>query len=225
MKAIQLFRDYEFLVDKAEEAFQKVSREHGSCIQCERGCTDCCHAVFGLFHIEAAYIQYQFSALSPSIRAAALKRCEETEKNLEAMSRRLRANRGAPKKHVLALARERVRCPLLDDMGDCILYAYRPITCRVYGIPTSVQGKARVCGKAKFKLDKKYPVFDLDGTYGQLYRLSKELLGDSGCEDLERASLLLSLSKTLTTPLENLMKGELGTPDKDPPDGKPNSSQ
>lgn len=225
MKAIQLFRDYEFLVDKAEKAFQKVAGEHNSCIRCKRGCTDCCHAVFGLFHIEAAYIQSQFRALPLSIRAPALVRCEETEKNLEALSRRLDEERGDPQKHVQALAIERVRCPLLDDRGDCILYTHRPITCRIYGIPTYVQGKARVCGKAEFNQGKKYPVFDLDGTYRQLYRLSKELLGDSDCEDLERASLLISLAKSLTTPLENLMKGEFDTPHKIPSHGKPNFSE
>jgi Fe-S-cluster containining protein len=225
MKAIQLFRDYEFLVDKAEKAYQKVAGEYPSCIRCERGCTDCCHAVFGLFHIEAAYIQFQFSALPLSIKAPALERCKETEKNLEALSRRLEEEREDPRKHVQALAIERVRCPLLDDKGDCILYSHRPMTCRIYGIPTYVQGKARVCGKAEFNQGKKYPVFDLDGTYRQLYHLSKELLGDSGCEDLERASLLISVAKTLKTSLENLMKGEFDTPDTGPSREKPNFSE
>ena len=225
MKVNQLFRDYEFLVDKAEKFFQEVSGEYSACIRCERGCTDCCHAVFGLFHIEAAYIQSQFSALPLSIRAPALGRCEEAENNLDALSRRLEEERGDPQKHVQALAVERVRCPLLDDRGDCILYSHRPITCRIYGIPTYVQGKARVCGKANFNQGKKYPVFDLDGTYRQLYRLSTELLGDSGCEDLERASLLISVAKTLTNSQENLMKGEFDTPHEGPSHGKPNSSE
>jgi hypothetical protein len=83
----------------------------------------------------------------------------------------------------------------------------------------------RVCGKANFSQGHKYPVFDLDGSYQHLYRLSKELLSESGCADLEQASLLISVAKTLTTPLENLMKGELETPDKAHPHGTPNSSQ
>ena len=225
MKSIQIFRDYEFLVDKSEKAFQEVAEEYGSCIRCERGCTDCCHAVFGLFHIEAAYLLSQFSTLPPSVRAPALERCREAEKSIEALSRRLEEERGDPRKHVQALATERVRCPLLDDRGDCILYSHRPVTCRVYGIPTYVQGKARVCGLAEFNRGNKYPVFDLDGTYKRLHRLSLELLGDSGCEDLEQASLLISVPKALTTPMEKLMKGELDTPDKGRFRGKPNSSE
>lgn len=225
MKPIQLFRDYEFLVDKAEKAFQDVAGEYGASIRCERGCIDCCHAVFGLFHIEAAYIQSQFAALPNAVRVNALKKSREAEKKLEAISRRFEEESGDPQKHVQVLAMERVHCPLLDDNGDCILYAHRPITCRVYGIPTYVQGKARVCGKANFNKGKKYPVFDLDGTYRQLYRLSKELLRDSGCGDLERASLLISVAKTLATPLETLMKGEFDTPEKGPSHGEPNSSE
>jgi len=46
----------------------------------------------------------------------------------------------------------------------------------VYGIPTKVQGKARVCWKAGFRKDERYPVFDLDGVYRSLYFLSTELL-------------------------------------------------
>lgn len=225
MKSIQLFRDYEFLVDQAEKAFQEVVGKYDACIRCERGCTDCCHAVFGLFHIEAAYIQSQFSALPLSIRTPAFERCREAEKKLEALSRRFEEGRGDPQKQVQALAIERVRCPLLDASGDCILYSHRPITCRVYGIPTYIQGKSRVCGKANFEQGKKYPVFDLEGTYRQLHRLSMALLGDSGCEDLEKASLLISVPKALTIPVEKLMKGEFDTPDRDRLHEKPNSPE
>ncbi|MGE5841799.1 MAG: hypothetical protein ACM335_05945, partial [Deltaproteobacteria bacterium] len=85
------------------------------------------------------------------------------------------------------------------------------ITCRVYGIPTKVQGKARVCWKAEFKKDERYPVFDLDGTYRDLYLLSTELLKGAG-EDTGKASLLISVSKAITTPFKDLLHQKLEAP-------------
>jgi hypothetical protein len=76
----------------------------------------------------------------------------------------------------------------------------------VYGIPTTVHGKARVCGKSGFQAGESYRAFDLDGVYRSLYGLSLELLRDSGKEDPEKASLLISLSKVITTPLELLIQ-------------------
>jgi len=62
-KTNDLFQSYELLVDKAEAAFQEMQKEHGSCIKCEPHCSDCCHAVFGLFLIEAGYLKEHFDKL------------------------------------------------------------------------------------------------------------------------------------------------------------------
>jgi hypothetical protein len=80
----------------------------------------------------------------------------------------------------------------------------------VYGIPTKIQGKAHVCGKTGFKSGEYYPAFDLDEIYRDLYNLSKELLGSGGKDDLERASLLISVSKAIKTPMEGLINKSFG---------------
>ncbi|MCD6295566.1 MAG: hypothetical protein J7M30_00235, partial [Deltaproteobacteria bacterium] len=73
------------------------------------------------------------------------------------------------------------------------------------GIPTSIQGKARVCGKAGFKKGESYPAFDLDGVYKKLYSLSKELLEGAGRRDFEKASFLISVSKAIRTSPKDLI--------------------
>lgn len=203
-KANDLFRSYELLVDKAEAAFQGMQKDHSSCIKCEPHCSDCCHAIFGLFLIEAGYLEEHFDELTNEEKRAALLRCEEAEKSLERLQKMLQAHEGDPQMQAYIMSRERIPCPLLNENQDCILYPYRPITCRVYGIPTKVQGKARVCWKAEFKKDERYPVFDLDGVYRDLYFLSTELLKSAGKDDPEKASLLISVSKAITTSLEDL---------------------
>jgi Fe-S-cluster containining protein len=207
-KTNDLFQSYEGVADKAEAAFQEMQKEHGSCIKCEPHCADCCHAVFGLFLIEAGYLKEHFDKLTDEEKKAALVRCEQAEKSLERLQNMLRAHEDDPQMQAYIMSRERIPCPLLNEQQECILYRNRPITCRVYGIPTKVQGKARVCWKAEFKKDERYPVFDLDGVYRELYFLSTELLKGAG-EDTEKASLLISVSKAITTPLSDLLRQKL----------------
>jgi Fe-S-cluster containining protein len=203
-----IFQSYELLVDKAEAAFKEMKEEHGACIKCEPHCSDCCHAVFGLFLIEAAYLKEQFDKLTDEEKRAALLRCERAEKSLERLQNMLQAHEGDPQMQAYVMSRERIPCPLLNELQECILYPHRPITCRVYGIPTKIQGKARVCWKAGFKKDERYPVFDLDSVHRELFFLSAELLKSAGKHDSERASLLISVSKAIKTSLEDLLLQE-----------------
>jgi len=205
MNPAQLFTSYELLMDQADKAFLETRKAHGACIRCERHCSDCCHAVFGLFLIEAAYIHKHFSELGRETREEAILRCREADRDLKSLEKRLKAHENDPRMSSYALARERIRCPLLDANEECILYPFRPITCRVYGIPTRIQGKGRVCGKSGFEKGTPYPTFDLDGVYRNLFSLSKEIQKETGADNLERASLLISVSKVLNTPLEKLL--------------------
>ncbi|MBN1102345.1 MAG: YkgJ family cysteine cluster protein [Deltaproteobacteria bacterium] len=206
----ELLQSYELLADRADDAFAEMARTHGEAILCRRHCSDCCHAVFGLFLIEAAYVHGHFHRLDQDVKKAALLRCNEMERGLRRLEKKVQVHEQDPQMQHYILARERIRCPLLDDNQECVLYRHRPITCRVYGIPTRIQGKARVCGRSGFKRGESYPAFDLDGVYRSLHGLSVELLQVNGKEDdLDRASLLISVSKIMTTPLESLIRGDL----------------
>ena len=209
MNLPQLFRSYELSANRADEAFLKMENEHPACIKCELYCSDCCHAVFGLFMIEAAYIQHHFSKLDSQVRRKALLRGDEADRDLRRLEQKLRRYKDDPRMSTVIMAKERIRCPLLDETQQCVLYPHRPVTCHVYGIPTAIQGKARVCGKTAFKGEKSYPLFDLDSVHRDLFALSKELLESAGNKDLDRASFLISVSKAINTPLEDLLNETL----------------
>lgn len=200
-----LLQRYERLVAKADHAFQKMKKEFPECIKCKPHCSDCCHALFGLFLIEAVYLKRHFDKLGRKERRAALLRGNKAEKELKRLKKRVQKNGKTPEMGTASLARERIRCPLLDDHQTCILYFHRPITCRVYGIPTSIQEKARVCRKTGFKNGQTYPLFDLDRAYRELYLLSNELLKTAGIQNSERASLLMSVAGVIRTPLTELV--------------------
>lgn len=201
----ELFREYEQLVASADAAFQKMEREHGDRIRCAKHCVECCHAIFGLFLIESVYLRQLFEELGANEKAAALLRADKADKALAALEKSLK-DCDDPQLQAYALAREKIRCPLLDDKDGCVLYPFRPITCRVYGIPTAIGGRAFVCGQAEFEEGQSYPTFDLDAVYRNLHQLSKELLARAGEADLERADLLVSVSKTLKSSLEELIR-------------------
>ena len=210
MKTAPLFRNYELLVDKADAAFQEMGKKYGEVIRCERHCSDCCHAVFGLFLIEAVYLKEYFDRLETEKRREVLFRCNDTERALKRVEKKLQNYQDDPRMQALVMAQERIRCPLLNENDDCILYPHRPITCRVYGIPTKIHGKARVCGKTGFKAGESYPIFDLDGVYKNLFVLSKELLITADKGDPDKAEFLISVPRALSTPLDDLINETFG---------------
>lgn len=194
----EVFREYELLAAKASQAFRKMEGDYGSCIKCRLHCVDCCHAVFGLFLIESVYIKHHFDQLNRRERRRALSRADQADKDLLKIEKKLQMDRNNRPVQADAIARERVRCPLLKDDGECLLYPFRPITCRVYGIPTVINGRAHVCWQAGFEQGVAYPAFDLDAAYRELFRLSKALLeGAVDQGDPERASMLLSISRSI----------------------------
>lgn len=205
MNLPRLFESYQLLVRSADAAFQGMIAEHRACVKCERRCSDCCHAVFGLFLVEAAHLKQQFDRLGEDEKEAALQRCERAERDLAELESRLAEHGDDPAGQAFTMATQRVRCPLLDEQEECVLYLHRPITCRVYGIPTGIGGEARVCGKAGFSAEERYAVFDLDGVQRALFLLSRELLEGAEQGDAEKASLLISVSKAIRTPLDGLL--------------------
>lgn len=197
--------EYEKLAEKAEAAFDQVRSEHPSLVRCLESCSDCCSSVFGLFLIESLYLGRHFSRLDRKTRRETASRAEKADRDLLEMEKRLSKYDGDPKMKALAMARERVRCPLLDSGDRCVLYSHRPLTCRVYGIPTVISGNIHSCWKAGFEKDKHYAAFDLDGAYRELYGLSRKLLLRSGVRDMERAALLAPVSRSIKTPVEKLL--------------------
>ncbi len=61
-----------------------------------------------------------------------------------------------------AAAKIRLQCPM-NEAGGCVLYEYRPITCRLYGVPQKI-AKNRVvsCPKSEFLKGESYTTVDAD---------------------------------------------------------------
>ncbi|RZB37692.1 MAG: hypothetical protein SRB2_00794 [Desulfobacteraceae bacterium Eth-SRB2] len=100
---------------------------------------------------------------------------------------------------LMDIAAERVRCPLLNDNEMCAVYEYRPITCRLYGIPTSIGGRSHTCGKSGFVEGKQYPAVNLDAIQKKLYDISYEFVSGIKTKYVKMANMLVPLSMAILT--------------------------
>ena len=177
-----VFTAYEALV--AEAVFSRVNELHPDCVTCKPGCSDCCHAMFDLSLVEAMYLNARFIEkydFGPE-RSRILENAGSVDRKLTRMKRdyfrELRDAKGSEDamEHIMEeAAKARIRCPLLDSNDQCVLYDYRPITCRLYGIPTAIGGKGHVCGQSNFAAGASYPTVHLDKIQERLDRLSVEI--------------------------------------------------
>lgn len=154
---------------RCDAAFQQVTKEHAQAMACQTGCDDCCHALFDLAPMEVLALAVAFKQLPRQERREALRRAEKAARIYDDIARKVLAAKDDEKLKLLSQAR--VPCPLLSK-GRCILYEERPATCRLYGIPVAIQGKARTCHRARFKEGQTYPTVDWGQVNQQLDQLS-----------------------------------------------------
>ncbi|MBP3730671.1 MAG: YkgJ family cysteine cluster protein [Mailhella sp.] len=132
-------------------------------------------------------------------RSAVLEAANDADRQLTRLKRHYfqQAKSGMPDGDILIEAgRERVRCPLLGLDDTCLLYEHRPITCRLYGVPTVIQGKAHVCGTCRFEKGRSYPTVALDRIQDRLADMSRRIgavLG-SRFRDLHRVYVPVSMA-------------------------------
>ena len=173
------FKEYEGLLALADKTFEKVRQEYPDLVKCKVECADCCHALFDLPLIEALYINYHFNrTFKGKQKEDYLEAVNQIDRQIYKLKRKANKDLEAGKSEeeiLTELAAERVRCPLLNDQDQCDLYGFRPITCRLYGIPTQIGGKGRTCTLSGFKAGEKYPTVNIDILQNKLFQLSGRL--------------------------------------------------
>lgn len=142
---------------------------------CKPGCVDCCHACFDVSLVEMVYIRQGLEKLrdDQTVTAEILRGALQAKNEIE---RHVVASKGPDGSMAYeGISQWRVKCPMLLDGHACAVYEFRPVTCRVYGLPTSIGGHGHVCGFSGFDKGKSYPTIKLDTIAGYLLELSKQL--------------------------------------------------
>jgi Fe-S-cluster containining protein len=197
------FERYEKLVTMSDEVFTSIKDKFPENVKCKTQCDDCCHALFDLTLIEALYINNKFSSnFAGEEKEGLLEKANIADRQVYKLKREaFKAHKeGKGEAEILlTIAKERIRCPLLNGKKMCELYDYRPITCRLYGIPTAIGGKGHTCGLSGFTEGKPYPTVNIDKIQQKLYELSAELVRDMKTEHVQMAEIIVPLSMALIT--------------------------
>jgi Fe-S-cluster containining protein len=148
-------RDAE-LVQIVDASFADAARRAGPYLVCHPGCTQCCYGAFRINALDAARLRTGMAALHAADPPAA--------QAIEQRARAWLAAYGADfpgdrETGILGQSREDQEkfedyandapCPALDlSTGLCSVYAWRPMTCRVFGppIPTADEDGAEALG-------------------------------------------------------------------------------
>lgn len=197
------FQKYEQLMSETDRIFASMQAQHPDCVACKQGCSDCCYALFDLSLVEALYLNHHFHiALPKEIKEQILIKADQADRTAYKLKyQAYKSHRdGAQTETILEdMARKRVRCPLLNAQDQCDLYARRPLTCRLYGIPQAIEGKARTCSLSRFQAGVAYPVVHMEKIHGRLAALSMELTASLNSKYAKLADVLVPLSMALLT--------------------------
>jgi Fe-S-cluster containining protein len=197
------FVKYEALVQMVDAVFDRVKKEYPKEVFCREKCSDCCYAIFDLTLIEALYLKDKvLKKFNGKEKNDLMEIADKTDRALTKMKRDAykQIKNGADELEIVGkMSQERVRCPLLGENNLCLMYEFRPITCRVYGIPTSTAGVSHICGRTNFKQGEPYPTLNMDKIYTQLQLLSAQLVKDIKTENIKMHEMLIPVSMAIVT--------------------------
>lgn len=138
-----------------DAALADAARRSGHWLACRKGCSQCCIGAFAINQLDAARLRQGLSELERHDP----KRAERIRERAQTSIARMAAEfPGDPETGILAedqgsedrfldFANDEP-CPVLDpETGECELYAWRPLTCRVFGPPvrSGTEGGLGVC--------------------------------------------------------------------------------
>lgn len=136
----ELLAEYAALLARVDAWFAGALAAYPDDITCHRGCSACCSGLFDITLPDAALLKSGFDLLPSSIREALT---AQAQARIDAL--RKRRPEFVPPYLLDGLSEEGwlellaefddSPCLLLDPEGLCLLYAYRPMTCRLHGLP------------------------------------------------------------------------------------------
>ena len=135
-----IFIRYGTLLHEVDNWFATCLLTHASKIACHQGCSSCCRGLFDITLLDALYLRHGFDQLTDDVQ------------------RDVRAKAGARLDLIAAQWTgfiapwllnpipeaewddimpddDETPCVLLSASGTCLVYDYRPMTCRLNGIP------------------------------------------------------------------------------------------
>lgn len=136
---IEIVDHYRQLLTQCDTWFSDCLRAHGDKMACREGCSGCCRGLFDITLLDAYLLQQGFEKLSPALQRDVLVRVDARLQQLQQRWPDFQPpfilNR-LPHDQWLNMPEDDLTpCPLLGEDGRCMVYDYRPLTCRLHGLP------------------------------------------------------------------------------------------
>jgi len=140
MKMEAILQEYGELLRKVDRWFAACTERHPSAISCRTGCSECCCALFDITLLDAWYLKHGFDRLDATTKATVLVQAQERLLSLQRIwpdfdAPYLLNYRPEEEWEILMPDDDETPCPLLGADGRCLVYDYRPMTCRLHGLP------------------------------------------------------------------------------------------
>jgi Fe-S-cluster containining protein len=141
-------RDAE-LVQIMDASLADAARRAGPSLACRIGCTQCCHGAFAINALDAARLRAGMAELQVTNPALAAEISRRAHAWLTEYGPDFPGDGNSGALGTSAEDRNRFKdfandaaCPALDPAtGRCDVYAWRPMTCRVFGPPVRAAGE------------------------------------------------------------------------------------
>jgi Fe-S-cluster containining protein len=137
---LTLLADYQALLQQVDAWFDRCLVAVGpQQIRCRRGCSECCRGLFDISVLDAALLQQGVAQLplevQGRVRQQSRSRLTELQERWPTLNHPWLLNSLPDEGWTEMPEDDATPCPLLGADGACMVYAYRPMTCRLHGLP------------------------------------------------------------------------------------------
>lgn len=134
-----ILQRYRRLMGDVDVWFNTCLDAGGENLSCRSGCSGCCKALFDISLLDAWTLREEFNRLPVSVREQVKARCAPRLTELKRRWPQLTPPyilNDLPEEEWTDMPEDdQESCPLLDQEGRCLVYASRPMICRLHGLP------------------------------------------------------------------------------------------
>jgi Fe-S-cluster containining protein len=136
----KILERYGDLLREVDEWFSSCISLAGGEISCGSGCSDCCRGLFDITLLDARYLNHGFQMLDDHTKSSVIEKAQHRVALLQGIwpefaEPYILNYRPEEDWEILMPDSDATPCPLLGEDGRCLVYDYRPMTCRLHGLP------------------------------------------------------------------------------------------
>lgn len=132
--------EWQSLISRFDRWFEATAERFPGVIPCRAGCSACCHGPFDISAADVLLLQEGLATLPPALRTDVARRGQALLRRMQQLAPSWHtpfdiASLGDEQFDALSEALAAEPCPLLSQDGRCLVYDYRPLVCRMIGLP------------------------------------------------------------------------------------------